>query len=686
MTGLSPEHLELLAASAVTDPVADERGYFTATKKNEMAERGFGVNQQRPPALIIPLFSVTGEPAGFQARPDYPRSNTNGKVVKYETPSGMKMVMDVHPSMRHLLGNPNVPLIVTEGVRKGDAAVSVLGVPAVSLLGVWNFRGTNEDGGRTVLAAWEYVALNGRPLLICFDSDVMLKPEVHGALARLGDVLKLRNADVRYVYLPHGDNGTKIGLDDWLAEGNGGLDALQALSASELRRPESEHRPGKPKRPPAERMTLGQVIDVFTRWMHDPDIEALYAVLAAVVANRSDGDPVWLLIVAPPSAGKTEAIMPLAILDDVHVAGRLTVAALLSGTSMKEQADDATGGLMRQIGDAGIIVNKDFGTVLAMNRDARAEVLQALRDIYDGHYDRPLGTDGGRQIVWNGHCGFIAGCTPEIDNHHAVVSALGDRYIMLRLHLSDADAQARRALDGVGDEEAMRSELGQAVAGLLDHAGTDLPTLTSDERDAMARLASLAVRCRSVVTRDGYSREIINVPPPEQPARIAKQLGKLLAALRSLGCDETTSWRITTRCALDSMPDGRRRVLEELALHAVMLDTGRIGEAIGLPTTTTRRHLEDLEAHNVVDRQRQGEGKADMWSMSPWTRGRWPTVPEMSGTAGGSGECGTVPERSDTHVEPNDEDPSSPLLRDLRCLEDFSGTVPNPSEREVTTW
>jgi hypothetical protein len=104
----------------------------------------------------------------------------------------------------------------------------------------------------------------------------------------------------------------------------------------------------------------------------------------------------------------------------------------------------------------------------------------------------------------------------------------------------------------------------------------------------------------------------------------------MLGALRVIGCDEVEAWRIVRRCALDSMPAGRRRVLNHLAGGGTA-STGVIGNAVGLPTQTTRRHLEDLECHGVVDRYQQGEGKADLWEMSAWAAGRW-TVPETSGS------------------------------------------------------
>ena len=83
-----------------------------------------------------------------------------------------------------------------EGIKKGDALVSV-DCCAVSLLGVWNWRGTNDAGGKTVLAAWESIALNNRRVFIAFDSDVMTKPEVHQALARLSGFLECKRGGYR---------------------------------------------------------------------------------------------------------------------------------------------------------------------------------------------------------------------------------------------------------------------------------------------------------------------------------------------------------------------------------------------------------------------------------------------------------------------------------------------------------
>jgi hypothetical protein len=189
---LAEQHKKmLLEESGISPEVVEARGYRTVETKSELKSLGFSERQCNKPGLLIPVYSPTGDIATYQFRPDEPRIDKDGKSVKYETPSGSRMVLDVHPFAREMLGNPSVPLFITEGIKKGDALVS-RGQCTVTLLGVWGWRGRNGHGGLTALAEWDYVALNDREVYIVFDSDVMLKPQVHKAMVRLKAFLESR--------------------------------------------------------------------------------------------------------------------------------------------------------------------------------------------------------------------------------------------------------------------------------------------------------------------------------------------------------------------------------------------------------------------------------------------------------------------------------------------------------------
>jgi hypothetical protein len=374
---------------------------------------------------------------------------------------------------------------------------------------------------------------------------------------------------------------------------------------------------------------LASVVQTFRRWLHLPDAGPLYAVLGTVAANRLDGDPVWLLLVGPPGGGKSELLNALTSLENVHRAATLTEAALLSGTPKKETAADAKGGLLRSIGEFGIVVAKDFGSVLSMNRDARAQLLAALREVYDGSWTRHVGTDGGRTLHWSGKLGLVGGCTPTIDRHHAVMGAMGERFLLYRLPDVDPSTQAREALKHAGHERSMRADLAQAVHALMANGRHEPRSLSGEEGERLVALATLVVRARSAVERDGYSREIDLIPPPEAPTRLVVVLERLLAGLDAIGLDRKTSLSVVGKAALDSIPALRLAALECLARNG-SADTTSIAIAVNYPSTTARRTLEDLAAHSLVHRAPQGQGKADLWSLSSFAEERLATFPEKS--------------------------------------------------------
>jgi hypothetical protein len=234
-----------VVGSGIAEEVIAARGYRTVTVPAELHRLGLSHAQCRVPALLVPIWSPHGEIVLYQSRPDQPRIRDD-KPVKYETPAGSRMAFDVPPTRCQLLADPTVPLLVTEGVKKGDALVTHGGC-VIGLLGVWNWRGTNDRGGKTVLPEWELVALNGRTVYLVFDSDLMEKRLVHLAVERLKAFLESRGATASIVYLPPAENGAKVGVDDFLSAGHT-LDDVLALASPELRPlPREKARPAGPQ-------------------------------------------------------------------------------------------------------------------------------------------------------------------------------------------------------------------------------------------------------------------------------------------------------------------------------------------------------------------------------------------------------------------------------------------------------
>ncbi len=226
-----PHHREQLTReSGISEKVVSERGYTTVKSKAELGRLGFAGYQQLAPALLVPMYSPTRERTGCQAKPDSPRQDKRtGRIVKYETPAGSEIRLDVHPSQADRMQDTSVPLWITEGVKKADSLVSH-GLCAVALQGVdcWQRSGIP-------LPEWEEIRLYGRQVAVVFDSDVSVKPEVQRALEGLYAFLKSRGASVRVVYLP----GPEKGIDDYLVAG-GTVKKLAAYAEEGLREDLSE--------------------------------------------------------------------------------------------------------------------------------------------------------------------------------------------------------------------------------------------------------------------------------------------------------------------------------------------------------------------------------------------------------------------------------------------------------------
>jgi hypothetical protein len=333
----------------------------------------------------------------------------------------------------------------------------------------------------------------------------------------------------------------------------------------------------------------------------------------------------------------------------MHPAGVLTEAALLSGSPNREKAADASGGLLRAIGKFGFIVCKDFTSVLSMSREVRTPLLAALREVYDGHWTRHVGTDGGRTLEWTGKAVLIGGCTPIIDQHHAVMSAMGERFVLCRLPDVDPQVQARQALGHVGREDEMRRDLRNAMKGLFAGFAPTPFALDDAASVRLSALATLVARCRSAVERDGFRREVELIPASELPARLVLSLARLFHGMQTLGAAPDECRRLATKVALDCIPDVRRRVFQFLQPLDTASSTTAIGVGINYPTITARRALEDLAAHGVVTRHSKGQGRPDEWELSLFSCElvRAAGIPEVTVSEKSGGQAGTgsdVPE------------------------------------------
>jgi hypothetical protein len=75
----------------------------------------------------------------------------------------------------------------------------------------------------------------------------------------------------------------------------------------------------------------------------------------------------------------------------------------------------------------------------------RAQIMAALREIYDGCWSREIGADGGRILEWRGRIAVVGAVTTAWDRLHAAVAQMGDRFVLLRMNSTEHPARRRPA-------------------------------------------------------------------------------------------------------------------------------------------------------------------------------------------------------------------------------------------------
>jgi hypothetical protein len=552
---------------------------------------------------------------------DFPQRRPNGHGGWIWGTKGVRKVPFRLPELIEALASEHVILIV-EGEK------DVLNLAKIGIVATCNPGGASEPDKKSKWRQEYSETLRGADIVILPDHDAPGYAHADAVAYMSSGIAKrvrmLKLAD-HWPECPKGGD-----VSDWLAAGHSReeLDALIEQTPDFVA--DAPKPNGHGEHIQFEPCTISETLNVFERWLILPSRTPLYAVLGTVAANLLPGDPVWLGIIGPGSSAKTELLNSTSMLAYVVQAGTLTPAGLLSGTPKKQYDKGAKGGLLRQIGEFGIISLKDFGSVLSMRPDAKAEVLAALREVYDGEWTRHLGTDGGKTLHWKGKVGLLFGATGVIDSHHSVIGAMGERFLLSRL--APDRGQFRRALEHVGDAtQQMRKELAYAVACLFAGRRPEPRPISDAEIDRIDRIISLVVKLRGPVERDRNTREIEAVYGAEGTARIGLTLERLLAGLDTLGVDRATALDVVESVAFDSVPPIRRNAYgfldaedvereeiedEEGNRIASGTSTPTVAKALGLPTITVRRALEDLAAYGLLMRIKQESPKPDLWTVT----------------------------------------------------------------------
>lgn len=222
---LAPAHAQQLQESAISQEIIEARGYTSITPGSihdwrelagELHSDDLLKKVLHQGALAFPLYRVANEaPFTWILRPDLPRTSKEGKPIKYEYPRGVANVLDVLPRYRQALGDPTVPLWITEGAKKADALATAYGpqIVPVNENGVWGWRTKGK-----LLEDFKAIVWEGRRVIVAPDGDVRHNKAVRQAVERSARLFTAWGAaEVLILLLPCEKDGPKVGVDDFLA-------------------------------------------------------------------------------------------------------------------------------------------------------------------------------------------------------------------------------------------------------------------------------------------------------------------------------------------------------------------------------------------------------------------------------------------------------------------------------------
>jgi hypothetical protein len=203
----------------------------------------------------------------------------------------------------------------------------------------------------------------------------------------------------------------------------------------------------------------------------------------------------------------------------------------------------------------------------------------------------------------------VAG-TPEVERAWALMRDLGERFMQVRWARGNGVEQATIAMKQIGKEKVIKEMIREMASNFADPRQITNPIRQSSETIGLRliHMAEMIAILRGHVKRERFGgTEIIDVPTPEGPTRIAKALAQVARAhgtlFRKPEVDEE-DFRVARRMGLDSIPPQRQGVIWTIANYDPQ--DYRIGYAQlvrltpQVPPGAVLRATEDLEALGVL--------------------------------------------------------------------------------------
>ena len=338
-------------------------------------------------------------------------------------------------------------------------------------------------------------------------------------------------------------------------------------------------------------MKLQDIKNKWEEYIVLKDHRALDMILATVIGNIIiDRDPIWLMLVAPSSGGKTTLLSPIVDIKSVFFVDDLTEKTLLSGY----KAGGKDNSLLRTIG-SGIMAFSDFTSILSKNPVSRGEILSQLKLVYDRKVTKYTGTG---KVNWDGKIGFIGAATADIYYHLESGRSMGERFIYYWMNVpTDQEISQKQSTTNISAKDmtdVMKVYYSDYVQSIKDwvaiHSVPEL-RMNTEQKERIRNASMFCVAGKATVHTNFKSGKVDQIPQKASVGRDYKSFEALLLTLQLMWSWETEDpkakvedWmvEIVEKCAYSSINRERRAILEILAETNQQLSASKIGATNGL--------------------------------------------------------------------------------------------------------
>ncbi len=291
-----------------------------------------------------------------------------------------------------------------------------------------------------------------------------------------------------------------------------------------------------------------------------------------------------------------------------------------------KSTDKKSASLLENMPFGGLMIFKDFTSMLTKRKEARDVIMSQLREIYDGRYDRRTGNN--KDTQWQGQVGALAGVTEAVHEYMPDMSAMGDRFVMYSPKMPDRrkllEFTMKMRVSGTNQSELLedaKQAMAEYIHQALPHIHDIQLNMNDKDREYLMDVCDFVTKARSGVIEDFRTNAVRFVPSAEMPTRMIDQLlsiGKAFCVLRHAEGKSTeldkNDMDVLFKIAFDSIPIKRLWALRQIAGYLMGVTSAGVGQRIGYETNVVQQWLAQLAALGIV--HKVYGSRQDLWMLN----------------------------------------------------------------------